>query len=83
MSYFLKFPDEATAIEVLALYRADDAWITGSHEHALDIVGTISKVQPDESVITLDGYHINFAGRLPEAALPYEVFPATPSRVFL
>lgn len=79
MTTFLKFPDEQTAIDVLAQFRSTDEegnpiWVTGSHEHALDIVGEI----PDVA-----GYHINFAGSLPEAALPYEVFPVTPSRVFL
>lgn len=88
MTTFLKFPDEQTAIDVLAQFRSTDEqgnpiWITGSHEHALDVVGIITKTLPDETVQTIPGFHINFIGSLPEAALPYEVFPVTPSRVFL
>lgn len=43
----LKFPDEATAIEVLSDFRGideegDEMWLTGSHIHALLPVGILS-----------------------------------------
>ena len=44
--YYLKFPDEQTAIEFLEKYRGVDEdgneiWITGSHDHALVVLGTL------------------------------------------
>lgn len=88
MRYCLKFPDEATAIEMLSQFRGknendEDVWITGSHEHALDVIGVITRILPDESTEVLAGWHVNFIGELPEAALPYLVEPTNPVRVWL
>lgn len=85
-THHLKFADEAEAKTALAQYLDEEGnWMTASHIHALDVVGTIYKftgeVINDEPVsIELDGYHINYIGDADFSA--YEVFPSTPSRVF-
>jgi hypothetical protein len=92
MTTYLKFTSEADAIAALADYRSDDGWIVASHDHAIDVVGTIHK--PTGNMLTdsdgmqypemapLDGFHINLIGNIPEAAKPYVVFPGDPVRVF-
>jgi hypothetical protein len=75
MTHYLRFPDEATAITVLAAYRTeDDTWITASHSHALDVIGEIPECA---------GWHANFIGDLPESWADYVVTPEQPVRVFL
>lgn len=91
MTTFLKFDSEEQAIEVLAKYRNEDQWQLASHDHALDIIGTIYK-QTGETQETemgsvpvmapIDGFHVNFIGELPEEALPFVVQPTQPMRVF-
>lgn len=44
--FFLSFPDEAEAIRQLEVFRGrdegdNDIWLTGSHDHALYIVGDV------------------------------------------
>ena len=82
---FLRFPDQQTAEDAL---KAADLWIdseeyTGprmaSLTHALDIVGTIVRGDPP---VPLQGYHINYAGDLPDGWDQYVVQPANPYRVF-
>lgn len=99
MTQYLKFHDEATAISVLSQFRGPDQdgneiWITASHTHALDVVGTIYKPtgvtlpssepgMPDfPEMAPVPGFHVNFIGELPAGATPYVVEPANPSRVF-
>jgi hypothetical protein len=90
MTHYLRFPDEATAITVLADYRTeDDTWITASHAHALDVIGTITiggEYDEEGNVVTaptvLDGWHVNFVGELPESWANYVVTPEQPVRVF-
>lgn len=77
MTAFLKFPDEATAKEVLADYVTEDGWITAGIGWALDPLGTIYR---DE--VELEGWHVNYAGELPEVAQPYVIEPNNPVRVF-
>ena len=96
---FLKFPDEATAISVLSQFRGPDqdgneVWITASHTHALDVVGTIYKPtgvmlpssepgMPDfPEMAPIQGFHVNFIGALPDSAIPYVVIPTNPARIF-
>lgn len=74
MTHYLRFPDEATAKTVLADYLTEDAWITASHSHALDVIGEI----PDTS-----GWHLNYQGVVPDEWLQYAVTPENPYRVFL
>jgi hypothetical protein len=87
-----RFPDEATGIAALdaaGLVNEDGGYITASHNHALDIVGTISRGgewDDEGNVITppevLDGWHVNYRGVVPDEWLPYAVTPENPVRVF-
>ena len=93
---FFKFPDEAEAIKALSQFRGKDEngkdmWIMSSHEHALDIVGTIYKPTgkildgeygPVEEMAPVPGFHVNFIGALPKGTEAFVVVPAMPSRVF-
>lgn len=90
MTTFLRFPDEATARSVLAdFYDAENGWHPASLVHALDPIGTLfdsgtydidgNEITPP---IALDGWHVNFIGELPEAALPYVLTPTNPRVVF-
>ena len=89
----LKFADEAQARTVMSEYWSDEyGWRTASHEHSLYPMGIIDR--PTGVMLTnadgleypemkpIDGYHINFIGELPAAAIPFEVFPQTPVCVF-
>lgn len=89
ITHYLKFASEAEAIERLACYRDADGWIAASHSHALDVIGTITTpavLDADGNVVsppvTLDGYHVNLRGRLPDGCAANVVTPATPQRVF-
>ena len=89
---FFRFPDEATGITALdaaGLVNEDGSYITASHNHALDIVGTISRGgewDDEGNVITppevLDGWHLNYRGVVPDEWLQYAVEPNNPVRVF-
>jgi hypothetical protein len=90
MTNYLRFLDEATAKTVLADYLAeDDTWITASHSHALDVIGTITRggEWDDEGNViaeptVLDGWHVNYVGNLPDGWDDYIVTPDQPVRVF-
>jgi hypothetical protein len=90
---FFRFPDEATgmaALEAAGLLTEDGDPITASHTHALDVIGTITRggeYDPETgevivAPIVLDGWHVNFAGALPEGWDEYVVEPANPVRVW-
>ena len=72
---FLRFPDESTwtAAAIEAGFIADDTLAAYTHDHAIDVVGEIPE---------LDGWHINFAGELPDGWEQYVVQPEQPVRVF-
>ena len=60
-----------------------------THSHAIDVVGVITEGgEWDEdgteivAPTTLDGYHINYLGELPEGWKTLEVKPENPYRVF-
>lgn len=90
MTNFLRFPDEAAAINALADYHSDDyGWSTASLVHALDPVGVLydpGTYDDDGSETTppvaLEGWHVNFIGELPEAAQAFVVAPGRPQVVF-
>jgi hypothetical protein len=91
MTHYLRFPDEATGMAALADYRTENgAWITASHSHALDVVGVITiggEYDPETgdvlvSPTVLDGWHVNYMGKLPSEWIVYLVTPAEPVRVF-
>lgn len=92
-TYFLKFADEAEAIQNLAAFRQDDQWLTYKDGANLDVVGTIYK--PTGVTLTdaegmqypemapLAGFHVNvIADAFDEALQPYVVVPTNPVRVF-
>jgi hypothetical protein len=93
MTYYLKFPNEKTALSKLKLagfINEDNEIINASHYHAIDVVGVITQggeydeegnvvVQPT----TLSGWHINYVGELPESWEEYLVSPEFPVRVFM
>jgi hypothetical protein len=56
--------------------------ITTAMGHNFDVVGTITRPIPgsDGGVETLDGWHVNFSGILPDAWVPYIVKPENPAR---
>lgn len=94
---FFRFPDEATgmtALDAAGFIREDqdgnETIITGSHTHALDIIGPIYRGgewnhETGEVIvppILLDGWHVNYLGELPEGWEEFAVFPANPARVW-
>jgi hypothetical protein len=91
MSYCLKFPDEATAIAALSQYRGigEDGtpmWITGSHEHAMAVLGTLHSTLEDGTSTPIDGFHINLIcaeDALSDEAKTYIITPLNPKVVWL
>ncbi len=91
---YLKFQDEAEAIEHLAAFRNEDGeWLTYKDGANLDVVGTIYKptgklIQSDEGfeypeMAPLDGFHVNIlSDGFDEALEPFRTNPSTPARVF-
>lgn len=92
MTHFIRFPDEATGMKALVdagLLDGDQQFITASHNHALDVIGTITRGgewDEDGNVITaptvLDGWHVNYSGELPEGWEEFVVTPANPVRIW-
>ena len=91
-----RFPDEATGLAALAAaglrFMDEDGnqqFITASHTQSLDVIGTITRggewddegnvITPPE---TLDGWHLNYQGELPEGWEDFAVYPAAPVRVW-
>ena len=89
---FFRFPDKATgmaALEAAGLLTEDGSFITASHHHALDVIGTITRGgewDEDGNVITpptvLDGWHVNYRGEVPDGWDVYAVWPEQPVRVW-
>lgn len=96
---FLRFPDESifrTEAFIAGLYNepvGDDpgGYICYTHDHAMDIVGTIynddAVIDPDTGeVITpatpMDGWHVNYKGELPTNWDQFLVNPQDPYRIF-
>lgn len=93
MTHFLRFTDAVTGMKALddaGLLNVDLGFITASHTHALDVVGTITRggeYDPETGEVivapeVLDGWHVNFAGELPDGWEEFVVSPADPYRVF-
>ena len=72
---FLRFPDESTwtAAATEAGFLIDDTLTAYTHDHAIDVVGKIPE---------LNGWHVNFAGELPDGWDEYAVSPEQPVRVW-
>lgn len=97
-THYFRFPDESTgmaALDAAGLLHEDEDGnklpITASHDHALDVIGTISlggEWDPGTGeVITppevLPGWHVNFRGDAPAEWAEYAVTPMQPARKFL
>jgi len=89
---YLRFPSEdifRSAAFIAGLYDETNggSYIQYTHDHAMDIIGTISS---DElSVDTNSGqpdaasaWHVNFIGTLPVGWEQYMVNPSNPYRIF-
>ena len=77
MTHYLRFPDATTglaALDAAGLLTDDDAPITASHTHALDVIGLIAD---------LPGWHVNYMGELPDEWQQYLVTPQQPVRVWM
>ena len=89
---FLRFPDESTWLTAAAEagFMVDGALAAYTHDHAIDVVGTITRGgEYDEETgdvivapTVLAGFHVNFIGDLPEGWGEFVVTPAAPYRVF-
>ena len=92
MTYYLKFPNEKTAIQLLekaGFLDEDKNIISCTHDYAIDVIGTITEggeYDEEGNVITqpttLPGWHINYVGELPSDWEQYLVSPEEPVRVF-
>jgi len=82
IDYFLKFPDEATANQVLEPFLAT---------HSIDVIGIIYKPTgdvidtpegPSPVMAALPGWHVNVRGgdEEVEALAEYQIFPTNPVR---
>ena len=89
---FLRFPNESTWTVAAseAGFITDDTLAAYTHDHAIDVVGTITRGGEYDSetgaVIVaptvLAGFHVNYSGDLPETWAEFVVEPAAPYRVF-
>ena len=92
MTHFLRFPDANAWTEAAteAGFITDDTLVAYTHDRAIDVVGTITRggeYDPETGEVivaptVLDGWHVNFAGELPEGWEEYVVEPASPVRVW-
>jgi hypothetical protein len=89
---FLRFTDESawTAAATDAGYITDDTLAAYTHDHAIDVVGTITRggeydMETGDVIVAptvLDGWHVNFCGNLPNGWDEFLVEPVNPYRVF-
>jgi hypothetical protein len=64
------------------LVPTDGGEVAASSGHAIDVVGTIVLPGPDGGTETLDGWHVNFQGVLPDQWRQYLVEPRNPVRTW-
>jgi hypothetical protein len=97
-TYFLRFPDEATAqtaLEAAGIYVAPIGNNPGYYRQAdigwaFDPIGTITEggtydVETGEELVAstvLEGWHVNYIGELPDGWGQYIVSPESPVRKF-
>ena len=92
MTQFLRFPNESTwtAAATAAGFMVDDTLAAYTHDRAIDVVGTITRggeYDPETGDVivipeVLDGWHVNFAGKLPDGWEQYAVEPQNPVRIW-
>lgn len=98
-AYYFRFQNEAQAMALLSAFRITDdgqgnpAWATASHDHALDVIGTLykatGKMLTDEDgnqypeMAAEQGFHVNLLAKsLPPGLQAHLIHPVTPSRVW-
>jgi hypothetical protein len=91
---FFCFPDMQTSFvmaQAAGMVSPEGAFIRYSADWAVDVVGTITPPptldengQVAETFAPLPGWHVNVRTNqpVPDSFLPFEVFPASPVRVF-
>jgi hypothetical protein len=89
---FLRFPNADTWTDAAteAGFITDDTLAAYTHDRAIDVVGTITRggeYDPETGDVivapeVLDGWHVNFAGALPDGWEEYVVSPEQPVRVW-
>jgi hypothetical protein len=92
MTFFLRFTDADawTTAATEAGFLIDDTLTAYTHDHAIDVVGTITRggeYDPETGDVivaptVLDGWHVNYSGELPDGWDEFLVEPANPYRVF-
>lgn len=94
---FFRFPDEITGMNALRSAgfiatneKGNESIITASHHHALDVIGIITRggEWDDQGNVvvpptTLDGWHVNYQGAVPDEWQQYAIWPQSPYRIFL
>ena len=92
-TYFLRFENEAQAIEALPQFRIDGEWKSHRDGSDIDVIGAIYKPTGDTITDPVEGFeypemepvggwHVNFIGILPDNLEQYAVIPNNPVRVF-
>ena len=92
MTHFLRFTDKSawTVAATEAGLLIDDTLTAYTHDRAIDVVGKITRggeYDPETGDVivapeVLEGWHVNFAGELPDGWDEFVVTPADPYRVF-
>ena len=91
MTQFLRFPNESAWLTAAADagFMVDDTLAAYTHDHAIDVVGEITRggEYDDEGAVivaptVLAGFHVNYSGELPSGWDEFVVTPAAPYRVF-
>lgn len=55
ITIYLKAPTEQDLIEALPSFRENDEWVSCSHQHYLDVIGTLY----DDNGTLKEGFHAN------------------------
>lgn len=93
MTTFLRFPDQLEfriKAAQAGMLDPDNNLILATHAYACDEVGTIVRggawdPETGEAItppVLLEGWHVNYAGPLPEGWEQYAVHPQSPVRVW-
>jgi hypothetical protein len=94
--HYLRFADEAEAIAMLSAYRGVDmdgnaVWLTDSHTHSLNVIGTIYKASGAmlqgemgeyPEMLPVPGFHVNLLAAECPVGMECCCFPVTPYRVW-
>ncbi|MCF0075444.1 hypothetical protein LZD49_33505 [Dyadobacter sp. CY261] len=88
MSHYIRFPTKQVMDKALTPYKNEEGIICSGEGYSIDVIGQITipaKYNGEiiiEPAITLDGWHVNWLGDLPDNFVSYEVFPEHPVRIW-